>query len=284
MEVIKILSLFSGIGAFEKALRNLGAKYELAGYSEIDRYASEAYALIHGVSETLNLGDISQIDEITLPADIDLITYGFPCQDISISGYQKGFTDEAGARTRSGLFFDALRIIRHCQPRVAIAENVKNLTSKRMAAEFNAVQNGLAEAGYNFYWKVLDARDYGIPQHRERVFIVSIRKDIDDGGFIWPKPVPLTKCVADYLEEKVPDSYYLSTKQLEWMQTSAFSKKHPSILKGGEIATLKSCDYKYRKCVQVADLHYYKNDQMNRVYGADGSAPTLVSVSGGADK
>lgn len=106
-----VLSLFSGIGAFEKALKNIGVDYDLVGYSEIDKYASKSYAAIHNVDESMNLGDIIKINEKELPKDIDLITYGYPCQDISLAGKQKGLFNEDGSKTRSGLFFDALRII-----------------------------------------------------------------------------------------------------------------------------------------------------------------------------
>lgn len=120
--MIKVLSLFSGIGAFEKALTNLNIKHKVIAYSEIDKYASKAYSLIHDVPETLNLGDITAINESTIPGPIDLITYGFPCQDISNAGTQTGMFNEDGTKTRSGLFFDALRIIKTVKPKYAIAE------------------------------------------------------------------------------------------------------------------------------------------------------------------
>ena len=104
---MKILSLFSGIGAFEAALDNIGIDFELVGYCEIDKYASKSYSAIHGVPESMNYGDITKIDEKKLPKDIDLITYGFPCQDISLAGKQKGLFNEDGSQTRSGLFFEA---------------------------------------------------------------------------------------------------------------------------------------------------------------------------------
>ena len=167
--MIKYLSLFSGIGAFEKALQRLQIPFELIGYCEIDKYASKAYSLIHSVLESMNFGDITKIDASKLPKDIDLITYGFPCQDISLAGKQKGFEDENGNKTRSGLFFDALRIIEECQPKIAIAENVKNLTSKKFSEQFRIVLNSLEDAGYNNYWKVLNAKDYEVPQNRESI-------------------------------------------------------------------------------------------------------------------
>ena len=135
--MLNVLSLFSGIGAFEKALENLGIDYELVGYSEIDKFASKAYSLLHNIPESMNLGDITKIDETMLPKNlIDLLTYGFPCQDISIAGAKKGLVDKDGKKTRSGLFFDALRIIEATKPKIAIAENVKHLTSKSMKPIF----------------------------------------------------------------------------------------------------------------------------------------------------
>lgn len=128
--MIKLLSLFSGIGAFEKALDRM-AEYELVNYCEIDKYASKAYSQIHNVSEELNLWDITKVDEQKLVnKGINLITYGFPCTDISMAGQQKGFWEKNGEKTRSGLFFDALRVIKAVKPSVCIAENVKALTSK----------------------------------------------------------------------------------------------------------------------------------------------------------
>lgn len=213
MGKIKYVSLFSGIGAFEKALYKLGVEYELVNYCEIDKYASKAYSMIHKCDESLNLGDITKIDTSVLPNDIDLITYGFPCQDISLAGKQKGFVAD-GERTRSGLFFEALRIIEDKKPKVAICENVKNLTSKKFQKEFNTVLSSLKEAGYSNYWKVLNAKDYGIPQNRERVFIVSIRKDLDYGVFEFPKPMQLKLKLIDMIDSKVDHDYYLTDEQI----------------------------------------------------------------------
>lgn len=211
--MIKYFSLFSGIGAFEKALVNQGIPFELVGYSEIDKYASKSYSEIHGVSESMNFGDITKIDETKLP-EIDFITYGFPCQDISLAGKQKGLLNEDGTKTRSGLFFDALRIIEYTQPKVAIAENVKNLVGTKFAEQFAIVLQGLEDAGYNNYWKVLNAKDFGIPQNRERVFIVSIRKDVDNARFQFPEPYELKIRLKDILEDVVDEKFYLSDDRL----------------------------------------------------------------------
>ena len=208
--MLRYLSLFSGIGAFEKALTNLGVQYEVVNYCEIDKYASKSYSAIHGIPESKNLWDITKVDAFNLPKDIDLLTYGFPCQDISLAGKQKGMFNEDGTLTRSGLFFKALDIIECVKPKIAIAENVKALTSKKFTEEFKIVLDSLEKAGYHNYWQVLNAKDYGIPQNRERVFIVSIRKDIDHYMFEFPKPYILEKRLKDFLEPYVDEKYYLS--------------------------------------------------------------------------
>lgn len=200
------LSLFSGIGAFEKAMKNLKIPFNLIGFSEVDEYAIKSYCAIHECSESLNLGDITQIDEAELPK-VDFITYGFPCQDISRIGKQQGLFNDDGTKTRSGLFFDALRIIKALTPKVAIAENVKNLTGKKFSEQFKIVLSSLEEAGYNNYWAVLNSKHYGIPQTRERVFIVSIRKDCDTGVFEFPKPYPLKRTLQDLLENITSDEF-----------------------------------------------------------------------------
>lgn len=236
--MIRCLSLFSGIGAFEKALDNLGIPYELLAYCEVDKYASKAYSLLHHVPESMNLGDITKVDEKALPTDIDLLTYGFPCQDISIAGNKRGFVNEDGTKTRSGLFFDALRIIEHCKPKVAIAENVKNLTSKSMSSIFTIVLESLDNAGYNCYWQVLNSADYGVPQGRERVFIVSIRKDVDDHSFRFPPAIPLEMCMGDLLDEEVPAEFYLSEEKTQ--SVIRHDSNHPGHIadRGGDVSNL----------------------------------------------
>ena len=224
--MLNVLSLFSGIGAFEKALDNLEVLYNLVAFCEFDKYAVKSYCAIHNVDESKNLGDITKVDETKLPKDIDVLTYGFPCQDISNSGKMKGLFNEDGSQTRSGLFFEALRIIEATKPKIAIAENVKMLTSKKFNAQFQIVLESLESAGYNNYYKVLNAKDFGVPQNRERVFIVSIRKDIDNGVFEFPEPYPLEKRLKDVLEEVVDEKYYLSEKAIEYICATGTKNFH----------------------------------------------------------
>ena len=288
---MKVLSLFSGIGAFEKALDVLKIPYELVGYCEIDKYASKSYSAIHDVPETMNLGDITKIDEKALPKDIDLITYGFPCQDISLAGKQKGLFNEDGSQTRSGLFFEALRIIEESQPRVAIAENVKNLTGKKFNAQFQIVLASLEAAGYNNYWQVLNAKDYGIPQNRERVFIVSIRKDIDTGSFKFPKPFSLELRLKDMLEDEVDEKFYLSDSYIERLNRATQEGRHGPTYLTPDTECSKTITTRvanggnfeqYVKDINMLGLLDIKgNEQVRRVYGTDGISPTLNTMQGG---
>lgn len=208
MKKLKVLSLFSGIGAFEKALEREQLPHEVVAYCEIDKFASKSYSTIHNIPESLNLGDISKVDTSDIP-ECDLVTYGFPCQDISVAGLQKGI--KAG-ETRSGLLYEALRIIDVKKPKYAIAENVKNLVGKRFKDDFEQLLALLDSMGYNSYWQVLNAKDYGIPQNRERVFVISIRKDIDTKTFSFPDKLELTLCLRDMLEETVDSKYFLTGK------------------------------------------------------------------------
>lgn len=251
MSKLNVLSLFSGIGAFEKALDNLGISYNLLAYCEIDKYASKSYSIIHSVSEDKNLKDVTNITKNDITDRVDLITYGFPCQDISNAGKQQGFIDEDGNRTRSGLFFEALRIINDYKPKFAIAENVKALTSKKFKNEFETVLSSLDEIGYNNYWAVLNAKDYGIPQNRERVFIISIRKDIDR-GFEFPSAIPLNLILQDMLDNNVDEKYYLSTPMIDRLYTTNYNSgkyKNRVTNESDIIGTLCARDYKDPKCV-----------------------------------
>ena len=227
--MIKLLSLFSGIGAFECALRRGGYQFETVNYCEIDPYAAKAYSQIHGISEDYNLHDVRQVNTLLMD-NINLMTWGWPCQDISVAGKQRGFTDSDGNRTRSGLFFEGLRILETLQPEYAIAENVKALTGKKFTAEFETVLTSLDKAGYNNYWQVLNAKDYGVPQNRERVFIVSIRKDIDTGTFTFPEKQPLQLRVKDMLEPEVDEKFYINSDRAKKLIEKITAS--PEILRG----------------------------------------------------
>ena len=277
--MIKVLSLFSGIGAFERACCRIGLDWELVNYCEIDRWASLSYSMVNQCSESLNLRDVRTVTAETVRyRQVDLITYGFPCQDISIAGKQQGFVNDSGESTRSGLFFEALRIIKELRPRYAIAENVKALTSTKFKTEFATVLSSLEEAGYNNYWRVLNAKDYGIPQNRERVFIVSIRRDVDEGDFQFPDKEPLMLRLRDMLEpaESVDEKYYLSTEREGVRRLIAELEARYSLPVAAKIReTPVIC--------QVGNIvdNPNRDSQRGRIYDPSGLAPTLNTVGDG---
>lgn len=286
--MLNVLSLFSGIGAFEKALERERERvlFRVMNFCEIDKYASKSYCAIHGVSEQINLRDVSTVNTAELH-DVNLITYGFPCQDISQAGHQKGFFDKNGNVTRSGLFFAALKIIKDTKPEYAIAENVKALTSKKFTAEFATVLDSLEQAGYNNYYKVLNAKDFGVPQNRERVFIVSIRKDIDF-KFTFPVGEPLKLRLADLLENEVDTKFYLSDEQINRIKTTSYLQGQRRIQSKECRTTLCSRDWKDPKCVKVKQVFNlidngsgFSNPQTGRVYATDGLSPCLNTMQGG---
>ena len=163
IDILKVLSLFSGIGAFEKALTRLNISYQLIGYSEIDKYASTAYSAIHNVNENLNLGDITKIDEAKLP-DFDMMVFGFPCQPFSIAGERKGFEDERG-----NMFFEAYRILKQKLPKVFIFENVQGLLTHDKGRTIEIILSKLGELPYEITMDLLNSKDFGVPQNRIRL-------------------------------------------------------------------------------------------------------------------
>lgn len=206
MKKIKLLELFSGIGCQTQALKNIGIEHQ-STQCEIDKYAESIYNQLHG--DTENLGDITKVDENTLSeGQWDLITYSSPCQDFSIAGQQAGGDKDSG--TRSSLLWECEKIIRKVKPKYLLMENVKNLLSKKHIHNFEGWLKVLEDMGYTNYYKVLNAKDFGVPQNRERVFCVSILGEHEP--YVFPEPRQLNIRLKDILESIVDAKYYLSDK------------------------------------------------------------------------
>lgn len=202
--MINVLELFGGIGACTKALKRSGIDFDIADYVEIDKYAVKSYNAINGTNFTPQ--DIRKWDK---DINVDLIMHGSPCQDFSLAGKQRG-ADE-GSGTRSSLMYETIRIVEKLKPKYVIWENVKNVLSQKHIHNFNKYLNYMESFGYRNYYKVLNSKDYGIPQNRKRIFVVSI---LGDEMFMFPKTIKLDKKLKDLLEDKVDEKYYLSDEQL----------------------------------------------------------------------
>ena len=204
MSKLKLLELFGGIGACSKALERLGIDYEIVDYVEIDKYAVKSFNAMHDTN-------FEPQDIITWDKDIevDLIMHGSPCQDFSVAGKQAGGNEGSG--TRSSLMYETIRIVGKLKPKYVIWENVKNVISKKHKHNYDKYCNKMSELGYMNYGQVLNAKDYGIPQNRERVFTISIRKDLNQ-TFEFPQKQELKLRLKDMLEDKVDEKYYLSEK------------------------------------------------------------------------
>lgn len=205
---IRLIELFAGIGSQAMALRDIGADFEHYRVVEFDKYPVASYNAIHGTNfPTMDITQIhgsdlgiTEVDKFTY-----LLTYSFPCQDLSVAGKGKGMTKGSG--TRSGLLWEVERLLNETTnlPQVLVMENVPQVHSKKNMPDFQSWLDYLESRGYKTFWQDLNAMNYGIPQSRNRCIAVSILGDYE---FEFPKPVPLDKVMKDYLEESVDEKYY----------------------------------------------------------------------------
>ena len=244
------IDLFAGIGGFRLALESLGA--ECVYSSEWDKEAQNVYKRNFGIIPD---GDITKVDENKIP-NHDILCAGFPCQSFSISGKRMGFEDSRGT-----LFFDVARIVRCKRPKVVFMENVKNLVNHDNGMTFSVIRNTMEGLGYRFFYNVLNAADYGIPQKRERVYMVCVRDDLYGGEFSFPHSVPLMKHVEDYLldDDEIPNDLYVNRDDI----------------------FLSSCDTCHYSSSPIRLGIVNKGCQGERIYSIKGSAITLSANGGG---
>lgn len=286
--MIKLLELFGGIGACSRALDHLGIEYEIADYVEIDKYAVQSYNAIHGTH--FEPQDVQAWDK---QLDVDLIMHGSPCQDFSIAGKNMGGNEGSG--TRSSLMYETIRIVSNLKPKYVLWENVKNILSEKHIYNFHMYLDKMDELGYRNYYKVLNAKDYGIPQNRERVFTVSIRKDIKE-EFVMPEPFPLDKRLKDLLEDEVDEKYYLSDELLNYFlrnnKVQEFKGNNFSFgYSDGDVVansiTPKNGQRMTDNFVSVKQIGNLtrnanrENPNRGRLYDQNGLSPTLGTMEGG---
>ena len=235
-----------------------------------------------------NLGDISKVDKLPY---VDIVTYSFPCTDLSVAGKGEGMVNKCdicghswpidfsnaeealicpncgatvSSSTRSGLLGQVQRLLgvakeNNTLPKYLLLENVKNLVGKKFKPQFDAWVKWLDSIGYNTYYQVLNAKNYGIPQNRERVFAVSIRKDVDTNGFTFPEPIPLTTRLKDILERNVDEKYYLPDDRIEKILNSSFTQEKKRIQITDIRDILLARDWKDPKCVPVVEPKIVQN-------------------------
>ncbi len=216
--VYKSIDLFAGIGGIRMGFeRAFGDRIETNFVSEWDGYAQKTYvANFHDDFEIA--GDITKIDAKNIPA-FNICLAGFPCQAFSIAGNKQGFKDDYKGRCRGTLFFDVARICEEHRPEIIFCENVKGLTIHNKGNTLRVITETLGELGYNVYSEVLNSKDFGVPQNRERIYIVAFRKDIDSSGFTFPRGKDTGVRIRDIMEKEVPSvKYYLSDKYLDGLE------------------------------------------------------------------
>lgn len=313
---------------------NLDKHWELVNFCEFDKYATKSYCAIHNVDESLNLGDITKVNETELKP-FNMICGGSPCQDFSVAGKQKGSIwtcKDCGheynpltvhwskrgkcpqcnssniEKTRSSLLVEYLRVIRTNKPNFGIYENVKNIVGKQFRdTTFKLFEDELHEYGYATYWKVLNAKNYGIPQNRERVYLIFIRKDLDNGQFKFPEPFDNGVRLKDILEDDVDEKFYLSDDKVQKFLSNFNQSDLPVTTRNSNISSAVRASYykngsrnifenvengkgyegvvESNSVKQIGNISNsnssWSNPQTGRIYSPDGISPTLNTCGGG---
>lgn len=263
-------------------------------FCEFDKYATSSYCAIHNENESKNLGDITKVDETKLEP-FNMICGGSPCQDFSVAGKQKGSVwtckdceheynpltvhwserDKCPCcgsnnieKTRSSLLVEYLRVIRANKPNFGMYENVKNIVGKQFKDTFKMFTDELDEYGYNVYWKVLNAKDYGIPQNRERVYLIFIKKELDNGKFTYPEPFDNGMRLKDILEENVDEKFYISEDKVQrFIQTLHIDKSYEGSNTPKFVGNVNRPDF--------------GTGYAGGVWDANNISPTLTTMQGG---
>ncbi len=265
---IRLIELFAGVGSQAMALRDIGADFEHYRVVEFDKYAVKSYNAIHGTNfETTDIRDVhgSDLGIVDVEKFTYLLTYSFPCQDLSLAGKQRGMTKGSG--TRSGLLWEVERLLNETEnlPQVLLMENVPQVHGSKNIGDFNLWIDFLRSKGYSNFWQDLNAKDYGVAQNRKRCFMVSI---LGEGNYEFPKPVKLIKRMKDYLEDEVDEKYYLKSEKADSLIADLESQ---GILDGKEKVT---CDGTTNKPKEI--------DVMNCIKARYDAGITSFQSEGGA--
>ncbi len=222
---IRLATMFSGIGAVEFALKRLKLSTEIIFASDNDKFVKQSYFANYDVAEENWYNDVVNIDGNKYKNKIDLLVGGSPCQSFSMIGKRKGLAD-----TRGTLFYEFARVVKESQPKVFIYENVKGLTNHDKGNTFETILATFDELGYKYSHKILNAKNYGMAQHRERIFVVGFLDHSKDFNF--PEPIELQHTMQDFLEDYIDSKYYLKEKGVKFVTSSKNRKKRYTQING----------------------------------------------------
>lgn len=234
---IRLATIFSGIGAIEHAFTRLGIASEIVFACDIDPHVRQSYLANYVIDPSHWHNDVHDIDGRNYRGKVDLFVGGSPCQSFSLVGKRKGFED-----TRGTLFYQFARLVKEIQPKVFIYENVKGLTNHDGGNTFEVVKATFDELGYRYSYQILNSKDYGIPQNRERIFIVGFR-DLGE-AFVFPSPIPLKVRMQDFLEDYIESKYYLRERGVKFVtSTKNRNKRYTQV--NGEIALCQKANQQF---------------------------------------
>lgn len=273
MSKYKMIDLFAGIGGIRLGFeRSFGESAETVFVSEIDPHAQMTYSA--NFDDNINIeGDITEIEAENVPS-FDICLAGFPCQAFSVAGRKEGFNDDYYGTCRGTLFLDVVRICDYHKPKIIFCENVKGLVMHDRGRTFRIICDAFRKIGYKIHYKVLNSKDFGLAQNRERIYIVCFREDIDDTAFKFPKPTKQAVTIADILEEApIPSKYYLSETYLETLRRH--KKRHEEAGNGfgyivrnlNDIAGTLVCGGMGREKNLIVDDREHSTEPMTRIKG-----------------
>ncbi len=234
---IKIGTMFSGIGAIEYALKRVGLNSEIQFACDIDDFVKRSYFANYEIAASNWYKDVCDIDGLKYRDTIDLLVGGSPCQSFSMVGKRKGFDD-----TRGTLFYEFARVVKESQPNVFIFENVKGLINHDKGNTFETIKATFDELGYKYFYQVLNAKNYGIPQHRERIFVIGFKDN--SVRFTFPEPIPLEHKMQDFLEDFTDSKYYLKEKGVKFVTSSKNRNKRYTQI-NGEVALCQKANQQF---------------------------------------
>lgn len=235
--ITKVATLFSGIGGIEYAFKRLNLKTEIVFASDIDKFVKQSYFANYDIDESRWYDDVKNVNGKKYKGKIDLLVGGSPCQSFSMVGKRKGFKD-----TRGTLFYEFARIVKESQPKVFIFENVKGLINHDKGNTFETIKATFDELGYKYFYQVMNAKNYGMPQHRERIFVIGFKdKSIN---FEFPEPIGLEHKMQDFLEDYTDSKYYLKEKGVKFVTSSKNRKKRYTQI-NGDIAICQKANQQF---------------------------------------